>query len=247
MQERKRIKGKNIDRFSFVEHLEELRMRILKILFSVLILTLLIFSFFNQLKVDQFFIRPLKQIQQKLYFYNLLEPLLIRFKISFILGIIVSFPYVIFQTLQFIFPALKEKEKKVIILLLFFILFLFFSGVYFAYRIILPSAVYFLMKWAPPSITPILGLKEYINLYLGIILASGISFLFPVVILILAKVNLIHYKFLWKHVPEALIIILIVAAIITPSPDMVSQIFLTIPLFLLYLLSIGLAYFFREK
>ncbi len=230
---------------SFFDHLEELRKRILIILLSVFLSSFIIFFFFNKINIYNLFLNPLYSIQQKIYYYNLLEPFLTRVKISFILGIIINIPLLVFQITRFSFPGFKKQEKKMFFILISLIFILFTSGVIFSYKILLPNSINFLIKFAPVNIKPVLRLKEYIGLYLGITIASGLTFLFPILISFLTMVKLINYKFLLKHIPESIIIILIISALITP-PDIFSQILLSLPLFLLYLISILFSFFLKK-
>ncbi|MDD5066752.1 MAG: twin-arginine translocase subunit TatC [bacterium] len=229
---------------TFFDHLEELRKRILIILFFFGATWLLLFAFFNQFSLFQLFTAPLLRIKQNLFFQNLLEPFMVRMKISFVIGLILNIPVILFHLLKFIFPALRREEKNVLLSLMFLIVLLFFTGVFFAYKVMLPYSISFLIRFAGRDIKPLINLKEYINLYLGIMIATGMAFLFPVLILFLNRLKLVTYHILWKRLPEAVIVILVMAAVLTP-PDVFSQILLTIPLFLLYFLSIGLAYLFR--
>lgn len=232
------------DNLPFIEHLEELRRRVLLLLLSCLITACFLFGFFNQLGIFRIFTAPLSRINQKLYFQNLAEPLMVRVKISLVLSVILNLPLFLYHLLRFIFPALKRKEKKTVLGLLVSIIFLFFTGVFFADRILLPYSVSFLIRFAGKSINPIISLREYINLYLGLMVANGLIFLFPVLIFFLSRMKLVSHGFLIRHTGEAVLVILTVAAVLTP-PDVVSQIFLAVPLLFLYLISAGLAWLNR--
>jgi sec-independent protein translocase protein TatC len=247
MQKSNRARAERTDNLTFFDHLEELRRRILFLLASVLVTSCFFFFLFNDLNLFRLFTAPLSRIHQKLYFQNLVDPFMARLKISLVLAVILNIPLLIYHALRFIFPALKQRERKTLLALLSSIVLLFFAGVFFADRVLLPYSIAFLIRFAGQELNPIIGLREYINLYIGLMIANGLIFLFPVLILFLSRMKLVTYQYLLRHIPEALVIILIVAAIITPTTDMVSQIILTIPLFLLYLISIGLAWLSRER
>ncbi len=231
--------------FSFFDHLDELRKKFLIIILFTFLTSLIIFFLFNKINIYNFFLKPLFTCGQKIYYYNLMEPLFVRVKISLIIGFIINMPLIIFQIMQFSFPALKEKEKNIFIIVLLLIIILFSCGVLFSYKILLPNSINFLTKFAPKTINPVLRLKEYISLYLSLTIASGLAFLTPILISFLTKLGLVDYKFLIKHIPESIIVILILSSIITP-PDWVSQILLSVPLFLLYLISILFSYIIKK-
>ncbi len=228
----------------FIEHLEELRQRVLFLLFLIFIFSIIIFLLFERLSIYKLFLNPINKINQRLYFYNLAEPFLVRVKLSFILSIIVSIPFILYHFFAFILPALKDKEKPVIFLFVALILILFTTGVFFAYNFILPLSINFLIKFAPSEIKPVLRLKEYVSLCITIIIATGLIFQFPLAVIFLTKIKLINYKFLLKHSGEAIIIIFIISALITP-PDIYSQILIALPLILLYLISTGISFILK--
>ncbi|MBU1076510.1 MAG: twin-arginine translocase subunit TatC [Spirochaetes bacterium] len=245
MPARRKLPEKKSKSFSFFDHLEELRKRILFIVFSTILTSLVIFTLFNDLKIYDFFLKPLFSLNQKIYYYNLIEPFIVRVKISFILAALINTPVIIFQIVQFSFPALKHKEKNIFIILLFLITLFFSSGVLFSYKVLLPNSINFLIKFAPDTIKPVLRLKEYIELYLSLTFASGLIFLFPILISFLTKMGVVDYRFLIKHMRESIVGILIISAIITP-PDVFSQLLLSLPLFILYLISLLFSFLIRH-
>jgi len=159
-------------------------------------------------------------------------------KISIIAGFILAFPYIVFEIWKFISPALYQKERKYTRGAILAISMLFFVGVLFGYFIISPLSVNFLVNYKTSELVinqP--NLMSYVSVVASIALASGIMFELPAIIFFLTKIGLITPKFLIKYRRHAIIILLIIAAIITP-PDVFSQILVTLPLLLLYELSI---------
>lgn len=246
MPKREKQSGKESKPLTFFDHLEELRQRIITVILILLTSSILIFLFFNHLSLYKYFLNPLNTINQKLYYHTLTEPFMVRVKISILMALILTSPAIIFHIIRFTFPALKTKEKKTIIILLCLIFLLFSSGVFFSYKVLIPQSIQFLEQFAPDEIPPLLHFKEYINLFFSITFASGLIFLFPILILFLTKIGIIDHKFLIKHLGESIIVILVISALITP-PDYFSQILLSLPLFLLYLISLILSYILNIK
>ena len=159
-------------------------------------------------------------------------------KVSFFTGIIISFPYALYELWLFIKPGLYDNERKYSLLFGVSGLFLFICGVSFAYFIITPISMQFLINYSVSnSITNTISLENYISFLSSLILAGGILFEMPLFIYFLTKVGLVNEKALKEYRKHAIVIILFLSALITP-PDVSSQIILSLPLFLLYEISI---------
>jgi sec-independent protein translocase protein TatC len=172
---------------------------------------------------------------------NMAGQFLAHIKISLIAGIIVAFPYLVFEFWKFISPALYSKEKKHARGAVFAISILFLLGVAFGYFIIAPLSINFLYNYhLSDQIDNNIQLMSYISIVASISLASGILFELPSIIYFLSKIGLITPKFLKKYRRHALIIMLVLSAIITP-PDIFSQILVCVPLIILYEISIGIS------
>ena len=162
-------------------------------------------------------------------------------KISLITGFILAFPYVFFEVWRFVRPALYTNERKIARGSVLFISLLFFLGVLFGYFIICPMSVNFLYNYTATDLAENnIQLMSYISIITSICLASGIMFELPVIVLFFSKVGLLTPEFLKKYRKHAIIVILIVAAVLTP-PDVFSQILVSLPLILLYEISIGIS------
>ena len=161
---------------------------------------------------------------------------------SLIAGFILSFPYVAWEIWRFVKPALYQKEKKNITGLVVFVSLLFFMGVSFAYFIIVPLTVNFLLTYdvMGNSVKNAPFLSSYFSTVLNLVLGTGVIFQMPIFIYFLAKVGLVSPKFLKRYRKHSIVIIMILVAIITP-PDVVSQILVAIPLLVLYEISIVIA------
>lgn len=158
---------------------------------------------------------------------------------SAILGLLMAFPYIIWEVWRFIKPGLKAAERRAARGAVFFVSLLFFSGVLFGYFIVTPFAVHFMVNFTlDPSILNQYDIKNYLSILTTLTLACGLMFQLPMVILVLTKVGIVTPSFLKTYRRHAIVVILIVAAFITPSPDMISQVLVAIPLYFLFEISI---------
>jgi sec-independent protein translocase protein TatC len=250
------MKGKTSDQ-TFLEHLEELRWHIMRALIAILGVAIIVFlmhdfifnTFILAPKNPEFFTnRMLCKLGEILNSENLcinnksLEIINIKMSgqltmhilISFVLGLILAFPYVFWEFWNFIKPALYEKEIKYSRGAVFFSSVLFFVGVLFGYFVILPLSVHFLGSYhVSEQVANQINLKSYIGTTASVVLASGVIFELPVFIYFLSKAGLVTPAFLKKYRRHSIILILILAATITP-PDVFSLTMVTLPLLLLY-------------
>ncbi len=251
---------------SFLSHLEELRWHLVRSVVAVLVLAIVVFNFPHILFHDivlgpsrESFIsyRILCQLGDAIGMPSLClkQSQLVEFQntqmagqltyhiwASLISGFIMAFPYVSWEIWRFIKPALYNKEKKNISGLVFFISLLFFLGVAFAYFVIAPLTVNFLLTYDVMGDTvknnPLIS--SYFSTVLNLVLGTGLIFQMPIFIYFLAKIGIVSPKFLKRYRKHSIVVIMILAAIITP-PDVVSQILVAIPLLILYEISIVIA------
>lgn len=163
------------------------------------------------------------------------------FTSMFVTGFILAFPFVFREFWKFVKPALTKNELRKTGGVIFWVSFLFFIGVLFGYFILMPFSMNFLATFTmSDSIQNIWTIKSYIGTMMPLVLGSGLAFQMPLVMFFLAKIGIVTGSFLRKNRRYAIVVILIVAAIITP-PDVISQIVVTLPLWLLYEISIVLA------
>ena len=167
--------------------------------------------------------------------------------ICIIAGLIISFPFILWEVWKFIKPALYENEKKNALSFILASSLLFFLGVLFGYYVIVPLSVFFFGTFqVSPEVINEFNLESYIGLIKTSVVACGILFELPIVIYFLSKLGLVTPSFLRKYRKYTLIIVLILAAIITP-PDIISQIIVTIPIMILYEVSIFISYLVQRK
>jgi sec-independent protein translocase protein TatC len=250
---------------TFIEHLEELRWHLLR---SVsVILGFMIIAFFSMSKIFNLII--LAPAKPDFFTYRILckigdavgIPSLCVDKLNFslmsrevsgqfmmaltasaILGLVFAFPYVFWEVWRFIKPGLKPAETKAARGAVFYVTSLFFLGVLFGYYVVAPFAINFLVNYQiDPMILNQFDINSYISILATLTLACGVTFQLPIAIFVLTKIGIVGPTFLKTYRKHALVVILIVAAVITPSPDMISQILVAIPLYILYELSIGVS------
>jgi sec-independent protein translocase protein TatC len=222
---------KEIKDMGFLDHLEELRSRIIKTLISILIFSIVTY-FFSE-KVIDFLARPVA----KVYFLSPTEAFAVRIKISIILGIILSVPVIFYQLWQFVVPGLFESEVKAVVPAVIFSTIFFLIGGTFCFFLVLPMAIKFLMGFGTEKLEPMIKIGSYISFVSYTTLAFGAVFELPVIAYFLGKLGIITDKTLKKGRKYAVVGILILAATITP-PDLFSQIMLGVPLYILYEISI---------
>lgn len=250
------------EEMSFLEHLEELRWHLIRSVIAIVVFMVISFFFMGDIfriiilapsQVDFITYRVLCDIGnaigipslcvEKMNFSLMSREVSGQFMMamtfSAIIGLMVAFPYVFWEIWRFIKPGLKSAEKKAASGAVFYVTFLFFLGVLFGYYVVAPFAINFLVNFQiDPSIENQFDIGSYISVLATLTLACGITFQLPIAIFMLTKAGIVNAKFLRDYRRHALVVILIVAAIITPSPDMISQILVAIPLFLLYEISI---------
>jgi len=227
----------NMKEMGFLDHLEELRWRLLKILFSVILLTIICFT------VSDYFIelllKPSKMLQPDMTIQVLKVQgmLMLKFGVALVMGMVLSIPVIAYQFWAFIAPGLYADEKKWGPLLVISVSLFFLAGVAFAYYVLVPFAIKFLTAIGSPDVEKNISINYYAKFVMQMVVASGLIFQMPIASFILTKMDLITPAFLRKSWRYAVIIILILAAFITP-PDPVSMILMGVPLFFLYELSI---------
>jgi sec-independent protein translocase protein TatC len=258
----KRSKDKEM---AFVDHLEELRWHIVRMLIAVVVIGIFIFA-----KMDWFFdtiilgpIRPdfvsytglcrfshwaglgdslcVPLVQTKLQATTFGSQFISSISIAFVSGFIISFPYLFWEVWRFIKPALTPVEIKTTRFAIVFVSFFFFSGAAFGYYLLAPFTFSFLGNYHMGNLSLLETrpmLSDYVDNLVDITLGSALAFQLPVVAYVLTRIGIVTPKFLTTYRKYAFVAILIIAAIITPSPDWMSQTIVTIPLMILYELSI---------
>lgn len=223
------------------QHLDELRKRLLFALIA-LVLGVILSVVFADTLLD-LVASPIGGLENLLSI-QVTENLSVYFRITMLSGFIISLPFTLFQLFMFISPGLRRQERRWVVLAVPLATLLFCSGAVFAYLIMLPAAIPFLVEFPGPNVLP--KWKDYVNFVTSLIFWIGLSFETPLVMFILAKIGIIDAKGLAKQWRFAVIIIAVIAAIATPTPDPVNMALLMAPLLILYLLGILLAALARK-
>lgn len=233
----------------FLEHLEELRKRLIRCFIAVGVGFGLAYGFKERL--FQILIHPLVQVmdtsRDTMVFTGLPEAFFTYLKVSLLAGIVVALPVIFYEFWMFVAPGLYRKERSFIVPIVLISLFFFATGALFAYFLVFPFGFRFFLGFASETIRPLPSMKEYLSFSAKMLLAFGLAFELPLVITGMARFGLVDTAFLKKNRKYALLLFFIGAAILTP-PDVVSQIMLAVPLMALYELSIwGARIFGRER
>lgn len=223
-------------KMELMEHLDELRRRLLVALLGLVVTTFASFALAQ--KFIELLTIPIGGLQN-LQAIEVTENIGVFMRVSLLGGVILAMPIIVYELLSFIIPGLKPGEKKWIYLAVPFASLLFLAGVLFSYFVMLPSAVKFLISFL--GVKANIRLSNYINFVTNLMFWIGVSFETPLLMFILAKLKIINARMLARQWRIAIVVIAILAAVVTPTVDPVNMGLLMIPLFILYLLSILLA------
>ncbi len=231
---------------TFLEHLEELRWRIIYSLIGLLIGTIICWIFIDFL-VDKILLTPARHSGVQLQNLKPFGQLMLYFEVAIVGGVIISLPNIFFQLWKFISPALRRKERKYISSIVTFSTLCFLVGVVFAYFVMLPLSLKFAAQFGSAEIKNIFAIDEYMSIIISIMLGSGLVFELPMISFFLSKIGILTPEYMKKYRRHAIVIIFIAAAFLTPGTDPVSQLVLAAPLILLYEISIIISKIARKK
>ncbi len=226
-------------------HLSELR----KTIISIVVCAVVLFPIgyiFSPYCIDWLVKWSFPQGNAQLNFFSPMEVFILNLKTGFVLALILGFPFIIYKIWQFLLPALYDKEKKFIKTAVFCSTILFILGVIMCICFVLPLIIKFSMSFATEQIKPILGVTNFVALSGWLMLAFGLMFQFPIAIYFLVKFDIISLESLKNKRPYVIVILLVIAAILTP-PDVVSQLLLFLPTYLLFELGLIFASFSNKR
>lgn len=236
------------DKIPFTAHLEELRKRLITSFIAVGVGFALSYGFKE--KLFQILTQPLISVMDQgetLIYTGLPEAFFTFLKVSFLSGLMLASPVIIYQFWMFVAPGLYDREKRLLIPIVILSTVFFVGGALFGYFIVFPLGFDFFLGFATETIRPLPSMKEYLSFSAKLLLAFGLVFELPLVITFLAKLGVVTVPFLKKNRKYALLLFFVGAAILTP-PDVVTQIMMALPLLLLYEISIvGARIFGRKK
>jgi sec-independent protein translocase protein TatC len=232
------------DRMSFLEHLEELRQRLIRSLLALVVGFAASWGFREQ--IFHFLTQPLRAYDPNIKFIYTgpSEALMLYMKMAFFVGIFVVSPYILYQIWAFISPGLYPHEKGYAAPFIVFGTVFFIGGAAFGHFYLFPVTFRFLGQFGGSDMQFLPKIDEYYSFYSWFLLGLGLVFQVPVVILILSRIGLVTPGFLLRQTKYAILVSFIVAAVLTPTPDMVTQTLLALPMIGLYLLGVGVAWLF---
>jgi sec-independent protein translocase protein TatC len=232
---------------SLLDHLEELRRRLV---FSIIAITVGFLScWYFSGPIFAWLARPVTQFLpagDKLAFTGLVDPFMLYVKVALLAGVFLASPVLLLQVWLFIAPALYRGERRIAIPFILFTTIFFLGGGYFGYAVAFPAVCKFLLS-VGADFKQVITVNEYFAMASKVILGLGLVFEMPMLILFLARLGLVTPRMLLKYFRWAVLIIFIIAAVITPTPDMFNQTLLAVPMLILYTISIGIAFFFGKE
>jgi sec-independent protein translocase protein TatC len=234
----------------FLDHLEELRKRIVYSIIAVGVGTGLSWGYRERIyAVMQ---KPIMDalrnhgLAEKLVYLNPTDPFNLYLKIAILAGLFLTSPFVLYQVWMFISPGLYRKEKRYVMPFMASTITLFTLGGYFGYRIAYPRALDFFIGFSG-QFQPMITVGEYTQLFLSIVLGMGLIFEMPILVFFLAFMGIMTPSFMMKNFRYAILVIFVLAAIVTPTPDIVNMCVFAAPMLALYALSIGVAWMVHPK
>ena len=232
-------------KMSFMEHLGELRVRIVRSLVALLIGLVIAFPFSQQ--IMDYLARPARATGHTLVFLALTEAFWVQMKVALIVGLFIAAPGILWQVWAFIAPGLHAHEKKYAAPFVIVGSLLFLAGGAFALKVVTPFAIQFLLSYERPGLQAMISIGSYVDFLLRFTLAFGLIFELPLAITLVARMGLVTAKQLAKNRKYAVLGSFIAAAVLTPTPDMFNQALMAGPLIILYEVGIVCARIFGKK
>src|SRR6266498_2144997 len=236
-----------LPKMSFLDHLDELRRRLVYSLIALAVGFLVCWAFAP--RIFELIQRPLAQYLPKgdtLAYTRLTAPFFLYMKVAFFAGIFLAAPIILLQLWLFIAPGLYKRERNMAAPFIIGASLFFLIGGYFGYAYILPGTCKFFVETGK-QFKQMITIDDYFSFASTIILATGAVFETPILIFFLARLGIVTPAFLMQKFKYAVVLSFIIAAIVTPTPDMVTQTFLAVPMIALYLLGVAIAYLFGKK
>ncbi len=230
---------------SFLEHLEELRRRIIYCLIAVAVGFFACWAYAERIYgiMQAPIMTALRNngMAEKLVYLNPTEPFNLYLKVAALAGLFVTSPFVLYQVWLFISPGLYRHEKRYVMPFMFSTVALFLAGGIFGYKIVYPAALDFLISYGK-QFQPMITIGEYTDLFLTIIIGMGLIFELPILVFFLSLMGIVSAGFMWRNFRYSILIIFIIAAIVTPTTDILNMCIFAAPMVALYALSIGIAW-----
>jgi sec-independent protein translocase protein TatC len=235
-------------KMSFLEHLDELRKRLIYVVYSLIAGCVISYIFIG--KIFDFIMKPMQQILPPGGFLQYTagpDPFMLYVKIGFLAGIFISSPLILWQLWKFIAPGLYSHEKKFAIPFVLMSTTFFVAGGLFAHYVAFPWTWQFFASFQTDYMRFVPKIDEAFSMYTKMILGFGAIFEMPTLVLFLARMGVVTGQFLLKYFKYAFLAIFIIAAVISPGTDMMSQVMMAVPMLGLYIISIGIAFLFQKR
>jgi len=245
---RRRKRQLNEANLPLMEHLKALRKVLVISAYAIAIGSIIGWLFSDQ--VFAYIARPVTVLEKVTFITTTpLEPMLVKLKVSVVSGVVLSLPILMWQIWGFILPALKQNERKYLYIIVPSSVLLFLGGAALCFFVVLPLGIKFLLFVGGGAIqsTPFLTKTSYLSFLLAFLLTFGLIFQLPIVLLILVRIGLLSPQTLAKKRRWALLTMVILAVIVSPTPDLVTQLLMAGPMYLLYEVSIWLGYLIARK
>jgi sec-independent protein translocase protein TatC len=226
---------------SLVDHLQELRRRLIIIILAVAVGSTI--CYFYSAELVHYITAP----AGKLYYMSPAEAFFTYLRVSFFAGFLIALPIVLYQVWAFVVPALTNKERMASFILVPSSVILFFVGLAFSYLLVLPAGIKFFMGFATADLQPMFSLGEYLSFVISFLLPFGFIFELPLFIVVMAKFGLIGSAFLSSKRKHVLVLSFVVGAVISPTPDVLSQTMVAVPVIILYEVSILIVKYILRK
>jgi sec-independent protein translocase protein TatC len=230
---------------SFLEHLEELRKRLIYSVISIVVGFFACYAFADRIYglMQKPIVEALRRnhLSETLVYLNPTEPFNLYIKIAFLAGIFLACPVILYQVWLFISPGLYRHEKRYVVPFMISTVGLFLAGGFFGYRLAFPAALNFLIEQGK-QFQPMITIGEYTDLFLTIIIGLGAVFELPILVFFLALMGIVSPSWMWNNFRYSILIIFIIAAIVTPTTDVWNMCIFAAPMIVLYVVSIGVAW-----
>jgi sec-independent protein translocase protein TatC len=234
----------------FLEHLEELRRRII---YSIIAVAVGFFACWGYAeKIYEIMQKPImvalehNGMSEKLVYLNPTEPFNMYLKVAALAGLFVTSPFVLYQVWAFISPGLYRNEKRYVVPFMVSTVSLFIAGGIFGYKLVYPQALEFLIGYGK-QFQPMITIGEYTDLFLTIIIGMGVIFEMPILVFFLSLMGIVTAGWMWRNLRYSILVIFIIAAILTPTTDILNMCIFAAPMVALYVFSIAIAYLVHPK
>ena len=238
---------KSPDEMTFLEHLEDLRKRLWYSFVAIFVVVIPSWIFSQE--VFKILSRPVTQYLPegtKMAFTSLTAPFMLYLKVAFLTALFVTSPFIFLQLWYFIAPGLYQKEKKYVVPFVTFTTVFFLAGAAFGYFVMFPWACRFFLQLGS-DFTPVITVDTYFSFALKLLLGIALIFELPTLVYFLSKIGLVTSRWMIRNFKYAVLAVFVIAAVITPTPDMITQSILAVPMLALYGLGILIAFFFGKE